>query len=398
MTEPIQVNFEKCTGCGLCSKSCPFGAITIVEKKARIGELCTLCSACVQICPVQAITIERREVKVDLSLYRDVWVVTEVGEGCMKGVSFELLGKARELAAELGQKVCALLLGHGVRQYTDSLAEYGADVVYLAESEALARYTTDAYSPVISGLIAKHKPNIVLFPATRMGRDLAPRVAATLGLGLTADCTGLSIKDGMLLQTRPAFGGNIMADILCPYTRPQMATVRPNVMPKPEPQRGRRAEVVEVPVKLDPKSARVHLREQVRTCAAGGKKIDEADVVVTGGRGACDANGFELLQALADELGGVVGASRVAIDLGKKPKSVQVGQSGITVSPKLYIACGVSGAIQHTVGMRGSKLVIAVNTDPGAPIFEFAQYGVVGDLFQIVPALTEEIRRRKACK
>ncbi|MGQ9582766.1 MAG: FAD-binding protein [Thermoplasmatota archaeon] len=398
MAEPIQVNLDKCTGCGICAKSCPFGAISVVDKKARISEACVLCSACVQACPVGAITIERREAKADLSAFKDVWVFAEVGEGCIKGVSFELLGKAGELARELNQRVCAVLLGQGVRRFVDELAEHGADVVYMADSEALSRYTTDAYSSVVAGLVARHRPNILLFPATKQGRDLAPRVAATIGLGLTADCTGLSIRDGMLLQTRPAFGGNIMADILCPYTRPQMATVRPNVMPKPEPVRGRKAEVVEVPVSLDPRSVRVHLRERVSTCATGEKRIEEADVIVAGGRGACEANGFELLQALADELNGVVGASRVAIDLGKKPKSVQVGQSGITVSPKLYIVCGVSGAIQHTVGMRGSKLIVAVNTDPAAPIFEFSQYGIVGDLFQVVPALVEEIRRRRACR
>jgi electron transfer flavoprotein alpha subunit len=221
-----------------------------------------------------------------------------------------------------------------------------------------------------------------------------------MSLVLTADCTELTIDptDKLLLQTRPAFGGNIMADIICPYTRPQMATVRPNVMPKPVAAHGRKAEIIDVPVKIAPRSIRTVLKEQVKTTVVGGRKIEESDVVIVGGRAACELDGFEVLQELADQLNSAVGASRVAIELRKKPKSVQVGQSGITVSPKLYVVCGVSGAIQHTVGMRGSKLVVAINTDPNAPIFEFAQYGAVGDLFQIVPKLTAEIKRRKAGK
>lgn len=398
MADPIQVNFEKCTGCGLCVKACPFAAVVVSDKKAKIGDGCTLCSGCVQVCPAEAITIERRDVKVDVTAYRDVWVFAETSEGSIKGVSFELLGKAFELAKDLGQKVCAVLIGDKVKGKADSLAENGADKIYVAEDEALGHYSTDGFSTVLAGMISKYKPNIVLFPATYIGRDLAPRIAATLGLGLTADCTGLSILDGNLLQTRPAFGGNIMADIICPYTRPQMATVRPNVMPKPVAVHGRKAEIIDVPVKIAPRSIRTVLKEQVKTTVVGERKIEESDVVVVGGRAACELDGFEVLQELADQLNSAVGASRVAIELRKKPKSVQVGQSGITVSPKLYVVCGVSGAIQHTVGMRGSKLVVAINTDPNAPIFEFAQYGAVGDLFQIVPKLTAEIKRRKAGK
>ncbi|PKK81818.1 MAG: electron transfer flavoprotein subunit alpha, partial [Thermoplasmata archaeon HGW-Thermoplasmata-2] len=226
---------EKCVGCALCIKACPFGAITIVEKKAVIGDACTLCGACAQACKFGAIEIERKKATgADLSQYKGIWIFAETEEGKLKNVAFELLGKARELAKELGQEVGALLLGNGVKPLAAELAKYGADKVYVAEHPLLEEYSTDAYSNIIVGLISKHMPNIVLYPATKVGRDIAPRIAAALDLGLTADCSGLSIKDGLLLQTRPAFGGNVMADILCLITRPQMATVRPNVFKKPE--------------------------------------------------------------------------------------------------------------------------------------------------------------------
>jgi electron transfer flavoprotein alpha subunit len=248
---------------------------------------------------------------------------------------------------------------------------------------------------VVTGLIARHKPCIVLFGATHAGRDLAPRVAASLELGLTADCTGLSIVDGLLLQTRPAFGGNIMADIICPFTRPQMATVRPNVMKKCEPDPARTGEKVLVPVSIDATALRVVIKETSNTPQTGKLKIDEADIIVSGGRGVCSDGGFAILEGLAEAMGGVVGCSRVAVDLGFRPKAVQVGQSGTTVSPKLYFAVGISGSIQHQVGMKSSDIIVAINKDPAAPIFQVADYGIVGDFREIVPAFTAEIKRMK---
>jgi electron transfer flavoprotein alpha subunit len=230
-----------------------------------------------------------------------------------------------------------------------------------------------------------------------LGRDLAPRVAAALEVGLTADCTGLSIKDGLLLQTRPAFGGNIMADIISPNARPQMATIRPNVMKVRDPDSSRKAEIISIPVDIDPKAMRIIIKEIVKTTESGTKSLDEADIVISGGRGMESAENFKILEDLAETINGVVGASRAAVDVGWRPRSDQVGQSGKTVSPKLYIACGISGKIQHQVGMKGSDTIIAINTDPEAEIFNIADCGIVGDLFEIIPALNEELKKN-LCK
>ena len=391
----INVN-ENCTGCGLCVKACPFAAITLIDKKAIIGDACTLCGACVQVCKFDAIDLERRQIKdVDLSQFQDVWVVAEVKDGKIRSVTYELLGKAKDLAFELKQKVGLVLIGSDVKKFTKDLSIHGADKIYVAEDENLLQYYTDTYANIIIGLISKYNPNIVLYPATIKGRDLAPRVASILRLGLTADCTGLSIYEGKLLQTRPAFGGNIMADIVDFETRPQMATVRPNVMKNLCEDHDENAEIIEVPVKIDEKGLRVWVKEVLSAVCEDGIPLCEADIVVSGGRGLGSKEGFKLIQELADVFHGTVGASRVPVELGWIGKNHQVGQSGTTVSPKIYVACGISGTIQHLVGMKSSKVIIAINTDPTAPIFNVANYGIVGDLYKVIPLLIEALKNKE---
>jgi electron transfer flavoprotein alpha subunit len=396
----ITINKDTCTGCGLCVKVCPFGAMKLVDEKAESTDACTLCGACVKVCPVGAIHIERR--RIDPSKFKDyrgVWVFAEQLDGDLRNVTLELLAKGRELADKLGEPLCVLLLGHNISKLTDTLAAHGADVVYISDQELLGHYTTDGYTDVISALILTEKPNIVLFGATGNGRDLAPRIAARLQLGLTADCTGLGIDEKrQLVQTRPAFGGNIMASILSPYTRPQMATVRPNVFKPLTADPSKKAEVREVNIKVVKAAIRTKVIESVSEVEEGALKVDEADMVVSCGRGIKSPENIDVVAELAKALNAALGGSRPIVDAGWMKHHQQVGQSGRTIAPKLYIACGISGAIQHLVGMRTSDSIIAINSDDEAPIFTVADYGIVGDLFKIVPALIEEIKRVKAQK
>jgi len=393
---------KKCIGCTKCVPVCPFAAINMIDKKAVMNEACTLCGVCVQICPVQAITITREEASAkDFSGYKGVWVYVQLDETGDKGrpkkilpVTFELLSAGRRLADELKEDLCAVVLTDKNHGYEKDLGAYGADKVYMVEHDELFEYNTDIFSTVIVGLVNRHKPSAMLYGATIQGRDLAPRVASTLYVGLTADCTALAIKDGLLLQSRPAFGGNIMADILAPNSRPQMSTVRPNVMKMAEPVLGRTAIVVRESAKLDKSLRRVKVLERKLDHGAGAVKIENASIIVSGGRGMKTKEKFKQLEELSKLLGGVVGASRAAVDLGFKEKTHQVGQSGTTVSPKLYLSFGISGAVQHIVGMKASDVIISVNKDPNAPIFNVAKYGVVGDAHEIVPKLIEALKKK----
>ncbi|SDF81673.1 electron transfer flavoprotein alpha subunit apoprotein [Thermoanaerobacter thermohydrosulfuricus] len=327
--------------------------------------------------------------------YKDIWVFAEQREQRLMNVSLEILGEARKLADKKGVKACAVLVGYGVKGLADELIKYGADVVYVIDNPLLKNYTTEGYAKVIADLVNELKPEVILYGATYIGRDLAPRIASRLHTGLTADCTGLDIdENGLLLQIRPAFGGNLIATIICPERRPQMATVRPGVMKKAPKDGKRKGEIIEIQANIKEGDIRIQIFDIIKE-AKSKVNIEEADIIVSGGRGVGGAEGFKLIQQLADALGGVVGASRAAVDAGWISSDHQVGQTGKTVRPKLYVACGISGAIQHIAGMGNAKTIIAINKNPDAPIFKVADYGIVGDLFKVIPALIEEIKRIK---
>jgi len=328
---------------------------------------------------------------------KDIFVAIEQRAGTVQKVSIELLGEARRLAAELNEQVVAVLMGSGVAGLSDMLCHYGADKVLVVDHPVLEHYTTEPYAKAMTHVIHTYDPDIVLFGATSIGRDLAPRVAGRVHTGLTADCTSLAIEEEskLLLMTRPAFGGNIMATIVCKDYRPQMATVRPGVMPLPEKDESRTGEVELVDAGLSMGDMNVEILEINRN-EKKSVDITEAKILVSGGRGVGGPEGYQPLRELADVLGGEVSASRVAVDSGWIEKDRQVGQTGKTVRPNLYIACGISGAIQHQAGMEGSEYIVAINLDEGAPMMKLADLGVVGDLSVIVPKLTEAIKAYRA--
>jgi electron transfer flavoprotein alpha subunit len=410
---------EGCIGCEQCLAVCPADAIRMEDGIAVVDPaLCTGCEKCVPVCPASVITMSGGAPAVAEAAAKEapahaaaagatpaaktsseVWVFVEHSDGRPAPVSWELLGKGRELAEALGGLVCSVLLGHQVDGLATEAFLYGADKVYQVDDPVLAHYRTQPFLHGMIRLTEKYRPEAMLLGATTMGRDLAGAVATSLRTGLTADCTGLSIdpQSKLLEQTRPAYGGNIMATILCEQRRPQMATVRPRVMALPPRQEGRTGEVVREPLGLNEGEVLAHIIEYAREEATEVTRIEDANVLISGGRGLGGPEGFKMLQELADAIGGCVSGSRAAVDQGWITQDRQVGQTGKTVRPKLYISCGISGAIQHLVGMQTSDVIVAINRDPNAPIFGVATHGIVGDLYEIVPALTRAAIARLPC-
>lgn len=423
---------NKCIACGArCQSACPVNCIEMTDagEPNILSEKCIGCLKCVKVCPAQALemyfTPEELKILEDiaaqqvaggpvveevdeeaaalarkLAAYKNVWVFVEQTEGHPAKVSWELLGAGAELALARKVDLCAVVIGSDVEHLCAEAFAYGAVKVYLIDAPVFRYYRTQSYLDATCHLIDTYKPEIVLMGATGLGRDLAGAVATRVATGLTADCTGLGIDDkGNLMQTRPAFGGNIMATIMCDKFRPQMATVRPNVMAMASRKEGATGEIIResCPVKEDDLAVKV-LEIINDSKSKDSVDITAADFIVSGGRGMMGKDNFWMLKELADEIGGVVGASRSAVDAGWMPQDRQVGQTGKTVRPKIYIACGISGAIQHLVGMQDADMVIAINRDKEAPIFEVATYGIVGDLFKVIPAITARIRALKADK
>jgi electron transfer flavoprotein alpha subunit len=412
---PILIDVKKCVGCGKCVKGCGFGALSMadapgVNKLGKVAEVdpaaCKACFACVPACPFKAISQVKAEVNgtENIESYRDIWVFAEQTDGKVAEVVLELLTKARELKAQRGDgcKVCAVILGSSLPASVDSeLSSYGADKIYKVDAPELSEYEANVYVDALSQLVVKHKPEVILAGATAIGRAFFARVAVRVRTGLTADCTALKVENTLnkdtdvmqmlLHQTRPAFGGNIMATIMTPNHRPQMATVRPKVFKKSEVDSASAAKcsTIAEALKLIAPMTKIVKREPF----ADGVDIAAAEILVAGGRGLKKAENFAQLQRLAELLGGEVAASRAAVDAGWTGIPRQVGQTGKTVAPRIYLCFGISGAIQHLEGIRGADTIIAVNNDPNAPIFGVADLGIVGDALEIIPALIKELEK-----
>jgi len=390
----LRIDKDLCTLCGHCVQECPLAALVEREGEIAVTDACTLCGICGEICPVGAISVQvQRQPQSARAEHRGIWIIAEENEGRLHGVTFELIGAARQLAEKHRGPVEVLVLGQRLSDVQGQLAGYPVERAHVVEAAEFAQRLPEPCAEIAARLIRTHKPEVVLAGATSFGRSLMPRIAVLLETGLTADCTGLDIDPatGDLLQTRPAFGGDVMATITCSQHRPQMATVRPRVMPVLPRQQNR-------PPHLEfhkpDREAMGTACELIALVAGTDETINIADVdtLVAGGAGLGGPEGFDLLRELAGELGGVVAASRAAVDAGWIPYAHQVGQTGRTVQPRLYVACGISGSIQHRVGMQSSGFIAAINTDPDAPIFQIADRGIVGDYRDVVPELINSVR------
>lgn len=391
----VTVIADKCNGCAECVVCCPYGAIRLEDGQAVVTEKCTMCGACVAACGRQALALPRPQANVDnIGDSSGIWVFAEQRKGKVAGVVYELLGEGRKIADKTGEELCAVLLGEGVSDTAQMLIGCGADKVYLLDDARYSLYRDETYTDAVTALVRVYRPNIFLFGATANGRSLAPRLAVRLQTGLTADCTELDVdvEKKLLLQTRPAFGGNIMATILCQHRRPQMASVRPKIFPKAVFRPDRKGEVIQPEVAMPVSSPRVDLIGAVSE-DSGLVKLDEADIVISGGRGLGKAENYRLVEEMARLLGGAAGASRAAVDEGWAPYANQVGQTGKTITPKLYIACGISGAVQHLIGMRSAATIVAINKNPEAPIFSVAHYGIVGDAVEILSEMIAALKK-----
>jgi electron transfer flavoprotein alpha subunit len=404
MANSIKLLNDKCVGCGQCAGACPFGAISMVErpehtKKFKLAVIdlnkCTYCGTCFQTCKFNAIEIKKDvpQASVDKSEHRGVWVYAEQRHGEIAGVVYELLNEGKRLSKQLGTTLSAVLIGDNIKSKAQDLIKRGADKVYVCDDPIFIEFQDDTYTSILTQLINKEKPEIILMGATNIGRSFASRVAARIHTGLTADCTSLEINPETrnLQQTRPAFGGNIMATILTPGHRPQMSTVRHKVFKEAKFEEGRKGEIVDCKVDVATLVSRTKFLGFIKDVSSN-VNISDADIIVAGGRGLGKSEGFKLLKDLAEVLGGTVGASRAAVDSDWIPYSHQIGQTGKTVAPKVYIACGISGQIQHSVGMNSSDIIIAINKDASCPMMQIATYALEGDLYEIIPNIIKEIK------